>query len=173
MFTINYKRFLYIIFYSSLHSLLSMSNLQWVGFFFRYFQWFHFLLYFQSGDSAGGSRNSGSVPFQPITPAQLAAALASATGKQEGDRRKMEEKGGGNKREREWEEEEIRGRRNMRKRRRCIWRGRGMRIWDRGKKRRGEQKVEEEWKGEWKGRGEGVETGEGEMQKQDCKYQIV
>ncbi|XP_042877169.1 ubiquitin-like protein 7 isoform X2 [Penaeus japonicus] len=34
----------------------------------------------QSGDSAGGSRNSGSVAFQPITPAQLAAALASATG---------------------------------------------------------------------------------------------
>ncbi|KAK8725243.1 hypothetical protein OTU49_010770 [Cherax quadricarinatus] len=34
----------------------------------------------QSGDSAGGSRASGSMPFQPITPAQLAAALASATG---------------------------------------------------------------------------------------------
>ncbi|XP_050725926.1 ubiquitin-like protein 7 isoform X2 [Eriocheir sinensis] len=36
----------------------------------------------QSEDSTGGggSRASGSVPFQPITPAQLAAALASATG---------------------------------------------------------------------------------------------
>lgn len=34
----------------------------------------------QSEDSAGGSQASGSVPFQPITPAQLAAALASATG---------------------------------------------------------------------------------------------
>ncbi|KAK7086349.1 Ubiquitin-like protein 7 [Halocaridina rubra] len=33
----------------------------------------------QSGDSAGGSRASDS-SFQPITPAQLAAALASATG---------------------------------------------------------------------------------------------
>ncbi|KAK3866414.1 hypothetical protein Pcinc_028056 [Petrolisthes cinctipes] len=35
----------------------------------------------QSEDSAGGgSRASGSLAFQPITPAQLAAALASATG---------------------------------------------------------------------------------------------
>ncbi|XP_042877168.1 ubiquitin-like protein 7 isoform X1 [Penaeus japonicus] len=39
----------------------------------------------QSGDSAGGSRNSGSVAFQPITPAQLAAALASATGSSSGN----------------------------------------------------------------------------------------
>ncbi|XP_042209717.1 ubiquitin-like protein 7 [Homarus americanus] len=34
----------------------------------------------QSEDSTSGSRASGSIPFQPITPAQLAAALASATG---------------------------------------------------------------------------------------------
>lgn len=30
--------------------------------------------------------------FQPITPAQLAAALASATGKREGERKRIEEK---------------------------------------------------------------------------------
>ena len=42
---------------------------------------FWFINELQSGESTAGSRASGSVPYQPITPGQLAAALANATGK--------------------------------------------------------------------------------------------